>query len=84
MEGLLSKIEAVFREVFDDPKLDITSGTTAANVPGWDSFANINLIFALEHEFKIKFALGEIQELKNVGEMEHVIASKMAAQNANR
>ena len=82
MDNILPKIEAVFQEIFDNPKLRITSDTTAENVPGWDSFANINLIFALEHEFKIKFALGEIQELRNVGEMAQVIAKKMAAQPA--
>lgn len=82
MENLLSKIEAVFREVFDDPELTISAETTAADVPGWDSFAHINLIFALEHEFKVKFALGEMQELKNVGEMAHVIITKMATQSA--
>jgi len=33
-------------------------------------------VFAIEREFKVKFALGEIQELNNVGEMEALIRKK--------
>jgi acyl carrier protein len=83
VDNILPKIESVFRDVFDDPALNITSSTTADNVPGWDSFANINLIFAIEREFKIKFALGEIQELKNVGEMAELIAKKTGHPSRN-
>jgi acyl carrier protein len=37
------------------------------------------LIFAAQREFRIKFGLGEIQELNNVGEMVRLIEKKMAA-----
>jgi acyl carrier protein len=76
VNDLLPQIEAIFRDVFDDSGLHITSGTTARDVPGWDSLTNINLIFAIEREFKVKFALGEIQELNNVGEMATLITAK--------
>lgn len=72
----MPQIEAIFRDVFDSPDLRVTSGTTARDVPGWDSLTNINLIFAIEREFKVKFALGEIQELNNVGEMAALISKK--------
>jgi acyl carrier protein len=78
---LMPQIEAIFRDVFDDPTLRINSDTTARDVPGWDSLTNINLIFAIEREFKVKFALGEIQELNNVGEMAILIGKK---QNQSR
>jgi acyl carrier protein len=64
--------------VFDDSELKITPQLTANDVPGWDSLTNINLIFAIEREFKIKFALGEIQDLKNVSEMIVLIEKKRA------
>jgi len=47
-------------------------------VSGWDSLTNINLIFAIEREFKVRFALGEIQELGNVGEMLALIRKKQS------
>jgi acyl carrier protein len=76
VDNLELRIESIFQDVFDEPGLKITAETTASDVPGWDSLTNINLIFAIEREFKIKFALGEIQELKNVGEMFTLIRKK--------
>jgi acyl carrier protein len=76
MNDLMPRIQSIFQDVFDDPALTITEATTARNVPGWDSLSTINLVFALESDFKIKFALGEIQELKNVGEMAALIQKK--------
>lgn len=74
---MLSSLESIFRDVFDNPQLQVTSETTAKDVPGWDSLTNINLVFAVEREFRIKFALGEIQDLNNVGEMVLLIQKKM-------
>jgi acyl carrier protein len=76
MNEMMPRIESIFRDVFDEPTLAITGATTASDVPGWDSLTNINLIFAIEREFNVKFALGEIQELSNVGEMVELIAKK--------
>jgi acyl carrier protein len=45
-------------------------------VEDWDSLAHINLVVAIEKRFRIKFALGELQSLKNVGDMLDLIARK--------
>lgn len=76
MNNLLPRLENIFQDVFDNPGLNINDQTTARTVPGWDSLTTINLIFAVEREFGIKFALGEIQELNNVGEMVALIHRK--------
>jgi acyl carrier protein len=78
MQDIWPRLETIFQDVFDDSKLKISPQTTAENVPGWDSLSNINLVMAVESEFKIKFALGEIQELKNVGDMVSLIEKKSA------
>lgn len=79
MEEMFAQLEEVFRDVFDNSRLNVTAETTASDVPGWDSLTNINLIFAVERQFKVRFALGEIQELNNVGEMAALICKKQAA-----
>lgn len=76
MDDLMSRLTAIFQDVFDDPGLALTDTTTARDVTGWDSLSTINLVFAIEREFHIKFALGEVQEMKNVGEMMRVIRKK--------
>jgi acyl carrier protein len=79
VEDIWPRLREIFRDVFDNQSLEINEKSTAQDVPGWDSLTNINLIFAVESEFKVKFALGEIQELANVGEMVALIEKKRAA-----
>jgi acyl carrier protein len=76
VDALLPRLESIFQDVFDDPRLHISANTTARDVSNWDSLTHINLIFAIEREFKVKFALGEMQELKNVGEMAALLQKK--------
>jgi acyl carrier protein len=68
----------VMRDVFDKPGLAYRPDLTGHDVDEWDSISNISFIMALEKEFKISFALVEVQELKNVGEMVQLIAKKTA------
>jgi len=66
----------VFREVFDDRGLMIHPGMTAADVESWDSITHINLIVALEQEFKIRFTTAEVTSLKTVGDLETLVLRK--------
>jgi acyl carrier protein len=68
-----ARLQRVFREVFDDESISITAETTAADIDAWDSLEHINLIIAVEREFKVKFRTGEITGLKNVGEFEALL-----------
>ncbi len=79
-EDILAQLQPIFRDILDQPELVLTPDSSAKNVEDWDSLAHINLVTATEKHFKIKFALGELQELKNVGEMADLIAKKLAAQ----
>jgi acyl carrier protein len=75
------QIEAIFRDVFDDPELVLRDEMTAADVDGWDSLTHINLIIALERKLGIKFATAEISRLKepnqNVGSLCRLVESKL-------
>ncbi|MEA5050595.1 MAG: acyl carrier protein [Oscillospiraceae bacterium] len=72
------KVNGIFRDIFDDDTLVITDETTAADIEDWDSLEQINILVAMEKTFGIKFSVGEVEGLKNVGEMMDLIASKLA------
>jgi acyl carrier protein len=78
MSDMLSELNEIFRDVLDQSDLDITRASNASTVEGWDSLAHVNLVTAIQQRYKIKFALGELEELKNVGEMMDLIAAKRA------
>jgi acyl carrier protein len=75
---MLSQLEPIFRDILDNSRLNLTRESNASNVAGWDSLAHINLISAIEQQFEISFTLGELQELKNVGEMIDLMEQKLA------
>jgi acyl carrier protein len=68
-DEILKKVNAVFRDIFDNESINVTEKTTAADIEGWDSLNNIQLIVAIEKAFRVKFKTAEIRGWKNVGEM---------------
>jgi acyl carrier protein len=75
---IIRDLEPIFADILDQSDLRLTPESSASNVEGWDSLAHINLIVAIEKRYKIKFALGELQDLKNLGEMVTLIQRKTA------
>ena len=71
------KLNEVFRDVFDDETIEVNDATTAKDIEDWDSLEHINLVVAVEKCFGIKFNMGEVAKLKNVGEMTDLILSKL-------
>ena len=63
------KIAAIFADLFFAEDIELSDTTTAAQVEGWDSLTNINLMIAIESEFGFKFDLGEIDDFKSVGDL---------------
>ena len=68
-EGVFSAVQDIFRDIFDVEDLVISNTTNSDEIEDWDSLNHINLVSAIEKEFKIKFALGELMMLKDVGDM---------------
>jgi acyl carrier protein len=78
--NILTELQDVFRNVFDDDSIELSETMTADDIPDWDSLGNINLIIGVEQCFGIKFATAEISMLKekgqNVGSLVQLVASK--------
>ena len=73
----LDELTPIFRQVFDDDGITLTRSTTADDIDDWDSLTHMNLVMAVEVGFKVKFALGELQSLRNVGDMLDLINKKL-------
>lgn len=75
-DEIYERLTAVFRDVFDDETLTIGDSTTADDIKDWDSIEHITLIGAVEDEFGIRFRMGEVSGMKNVGEMVRIIMER--------
>ncbi len=74
--NVFEEVKAIFREVFDDEGMEVTSEMTARDYDDWDSLAQIQLIVAAERRFHIKFTTEEMNNLKNVGDFVQRIEEK--------
>jgi acyl carrier protein len=75
---MLAELTPIFREVFDDDSIVLTRTTTADDVDAWDSLSHMNMVMAVEVRFKIRFALGELPSLRNVGDLCDLVQKKLA------
>jgi acyl carrier protein len=66
----------IFNDVFMRDDMILTPALSAKDVPGWDSFKQIEIIISVEERFGIKLNTREIDTLKNVGDLANVIAGK--------
>ena len=76
-EMIRTKLNGVFRDIFDDEQLTVGDTTTAVDVEGWDSLAHVNLIVAVERAFGVSFTTKEISGLGNVGDFVRLIETKI-------
>lgn len=73
------RLAGVFRDVFDEPSIELSDLMTAKDVDGWDSLTHVTLIAATEKAFGVKFTAREIQRLANVGDFLALIRKKLPA-----
>ena len=70
-------LNEVFQDVFDDMSIEVDEHTTSDDIDEWDSLEHINLIASVEQEFGVKFNMGQVNTMKNVGEMVDIILSQI-------
>jgi len=75
-QDILNTVTSILRDILHQPELVLTEASSSDQVERWDSLAHVNLIISIERHYKIKFSLGEIKQLRNVGEMIQLIAAK--------
>ena len=73
---ILKQINEIFVDTLDNEDVVIEEATTAGDVDEWDSLTHIQLVVAIEKNFKIRFTSTEIQSWNNVGEMMDCIQEK--------
>ena len=76
-EEIYTRLNEVFRDVFDRDDITVKDETTAADVEGWDSLIHITLMDAVEEEFDVRFDMKTVVKMKNVGEMVDAIQAQI-------
>ncbi len=64
---IVNKLTEILRDLLADDSIVLTMETRRPEVAGWDSFAYVNFIVAVETEFGVKFKVAEVESFENVG-----------------
>ena len=70
-----SSIIEIFNDILDLEEGQLTPESSPLDIDEWDSMANVNIIVALEEEFKIKLKLEDIQDVKTVNDFINLVGS---------
>jgi len=73
---ILKELNNLFKDVFQNPSINITEATNSSDIDEWDSLNHAQLISAIEKHFRIKFKLSEMLNFKNAGKICEAISKK--------
>ena len=72
-----SALKQVLLKALNLDDWEIDGDTLAEQVPGWDSLNHVNVILAVEQHFGVRFKSREVLTLKNIGDLQRLLDSKM-------
>lgn len=66
MSELSQKIFSIAGQVLSVPTTDLSLDMAVGDIPQWDSFAQLNLLMAVEQEFEIAFSVDDTLEMETL------------------
>ena len=74
---VLQKIKVIVAQKLETDPETLTDSSAAHNTPNWDSMAHMEIIAAIESEFKMQFSFEDMLKISNMGNIVAVVSSKV-------
>lgn len=68
-QEILEALTRNLRDLLGDDDINLGMTTRRPDVDGWDSFAYVNFIVAVEMEFGIRFQVADVESFDTVGDI---------------
>ena len=81
-ERIARRLRALLAYYSGAPEESLNAGSTPYNTGGWDSFANLSLMAALEEEFGVTFSTQEVIKLRSLGDIAAYLEAHSARSRA--
>jgi acyl carrier protein len=75
-DAILADVTDILRDLFENDELVVTPEYSRQNNEDWDSMNHLNIIFALESKYKIKFGVVDIEEIQTVADIIRLVKKK--------
>lgn len=63
------RLQRIFREILDEPSLQLDAAFSTAGNPQWDSVAMVQIVLAVEEEFGVQLQMDQVAGIKSVGDI---------------
>lgn len=73
---IYKELNLIFGDILNKKDIDLNDSSSPEEIEGWDSFAHINILSAIQSHYHIVFSISEIVQLKNVKDIVELIQSK--------
>jgi len=73
---IYTALSEIFSDIFNRDDIILAPELTAADVEGWDSFRQIEIIIACEERFGVKFRTKDLDTLSSLGRLVNLIVEK--------
>ena len=75
--AVLLELQALFSALFEDAALTLSASMQTGDLPGWDSFKNVEILMACEERWGLRFSSTEMDGLVTTGDLAACIARKL-------
>ena len=72
------KLNTIVASILEISPEELTDDSNAQNTQRWDSLRHIEVIFAVESAFQVRFTMPEITALRNLGDIRRILIAKNA------
>jgi acyl carrier protein len=76
---LYAQLTEIFREVFMEDDLRLEPGFTSKDIPGWDSFRQIEIILAIERRYQVHFSTRDLDSWQRVEDIASAVMGKLVS-----
>ena len=79
---MLAAVTDIVRDVCDDPTLTLSAETETDAIPAWQELTRAGIAAEVECRFDVFFQAQEVVELRTIGDLVALIATKRAGAHA--
>ena len=70
-------VTLIVRDLVEDDGFVATTNMTTADLPGWDSFTQVEFVTALESRFGVELPLTDVETWRNLGDALASVADRI-------
>jgi acyl carrier protein len=74
---VFERVRDISADLFHLPKENVTLESSPKTIASWDSIQQLNLVLALEQEFRLQFESEEMDSMENIGAITDLLEAKL-------